>query len=431
MNLPDHKLLKKAALSALIRAVGALAALLMSWIIARFYGAEQAGLFFLALAVITFLGTLTRAGVDMSVLRFVGAAENSNHWARISSVMKRALALTLPLSLVAAFILLVSGDVIATRIFNKEPLGPVLKVLGFALPGITLLTVYGMGLQGLHKTVRSVITLKIAGPLLFIFIILGLPVAARDLPALYAVSLLVAGLMGAVLFTSLKSSKKEGDAITWRQFTSSSRPLWFGQVAQQIMLLSSQIICGIWLSSQDVALLTAAQRTAMLTPFILLAVNMVVTPKFAALYEAKEFEQLENLAIDATKIMLMVGAPVAVFIMALSTQIMSTFGPDFVAAGVLLQVITLGQIVNVATGSANMLLVSSGNEEALKLTYYAGATVAVIACVGLIPTYGVMGGAIATAAALAIQNVATVVMVSKRLQINALPKLGTSGRNGP
>jgi O-antigen/teichoic acid export membrane protein len=161
----------------------------------------------------------------------------------------------------------------------------------------------------------------------------------------------------------------------------------------------------------------------MLTPFILLAVNMVVAPKFSALHEVKKFDQLENLAVDATKIMLMVGGPVAVLIMAFSSQIMSAFGSDFAAAGVLLQIITLGQLVNVATGSANMLLVSSGNEEALKTTYYAGAAVALVACVGLIPTYGVIGGAIATAIALAVQNLATVVMVRKRLRMRVLPSL--------
>ena len=424
MKLSDHTLLKKSVLSALIRGVGALTSLLMSWVIARYYGAEQAGLFFLALAVVTFLGTIARAGVDISIVRFIGAAEGNKHGTRISSVINKALSLTIPLTVIASSVIIAAGDVVATHVFEKPSLGPFISVTGLALPGITLLTVYGMGLQGLHKTVSSVITLKIAGPLLFIAMIFQLfEVEGKDLPWLYAAAMFTAGLLGAGLFRALRPVNDDGDAISWRQFTDSTRPLWIGQIAQQIMLLSSQIICGVWLSSQDVALLTTAQRTAMLTPFILLAVNMVVAPKFSALHEAKKFDQLENLAVDATKIMLMVGGPVAVLIMVFSSQIMSAFGSDFAAAGVLLQIITLGQLVNVATGSANMLLVSSGNEEALKSTYYTGAAVALVACVGLIPTYGVIGGAIATAIALAVQNLATVVMVRKRLRMRVLPTL--------
>lgn len=396
----------------------------MSWVIARYYGAEQAGLFFLALAIITFLGTATRAGVDISIVRFIGAAEGKNQGVRIKSVTTRALTLTIPLTLLASLVLFFAGDNIAAHVFKKEALGPVLVMMGLALPGITLLTVYGMGLQGLHRTVPSVLTLKIAGPVLFIAIVFQVSFAgANDLAALYAGSMLLAGLVGAALFRYLRPINAMGNKISWPEFKDSSRPLWLGQIAQQIMLLSSQIVCGIWLSSQDVALLTTAQRTAMLTPFILLAVNMVVTPKFSALYEQKKFSELENLAIDATKLMLIVGMPVALFMVVLSSQIMSSFGPDFAPAAVLLQIITLGQVVNIATGSANMLLVSTGNEDALKFTYYTGAAIAVIVCACLIPVYGVLGGAVATALAIAVQNIATVSMVRKRLGMTVLPPI--------
>lgn len=396
----------------------------MSWVIARYYGAEQAGLFFLALAIITFLGTATRAGVDISIVRFIGAAEGKNQGVRIQSVTTRALTLTIPLTLLASLVLFFAGDNIAAHVFKKEALGPVLVMMGLALPGITLLTVYGMGLQGLHRTLPSVLTLKIAGPILFIAIVFQVSVAgANDLAALYAGSMLLAGLVGAALFRYLRPINAMGNKISWPEFKDSSRPLWLGQIAQQIMLLSSQIVCGIWLSSQDVALLTTAQRTAMLTPFILLAVNMVVTPKFSALYEQKKFSELEDLAINATKLMLIVGMPVALFMVVLSSQIMSSFGPDFAPAAVLLQIITLGQVVNIATGSANMLLVSTGNEDALKFTYYTGAAIAVIVCACLIPVYGVLGGAVATALAIAVQNIATVSMVRKRLGMTVLPPI--------
>ena len=424
LNFPDQKLLTKSVLSALIRGIGALTSLLMSWIIARYYGAEVAGLFFLALAIITFLGTVTRAGVDLSIVRFVGAAEGSNQGARIVSVIEKSLKLTIPLTLLASATLALGGHALANYIFSKAALGPVLVAMGLALPGITLLTIYGMGLQGLHKTVSSVLTLKIAGPLFFIAFVLAAPNKEEiNLSGLYAGAMLLAGSIGAALFYAQRPANNEGRGIPWRQFTDSSRPLWLGQMAQQIMLLSSQILCGIWLTSQDVALLTAAQRAAMLTPFILLAVNMIVTPKFAGLYETQAFEELEKLATDASKLMILVGAPVAIFIFILSSYIMSAFGPEFTEAAILLQIITAGQLVNVATGSANVLLVGSGNEDALKSTYYLGAAIVLIACALLIPTYGVVGGAIATGLAIAVQNIATVIMVRRTLGISVLPGL--------
>ena len=126
------------------------------------------GAFCGALAIVTVRGTATRAGVDISIVRFIGAAEGKNQGVRIQSVTTRALTLTIPLTLLASLVLFFAGDNIAAHVFKKEALGHVLVMMGLALPGITLLTVYGMGLQGLHRTVRSGLTLKIAGPVMFI-----------------------------------------------------------------------------------------------------------------------------------------------------------------------------------------------------------------------------------------------------------------------
>ena len=199
------------------------------------------------------------------------------------------------------------------------------------------------------------------------------------------------------------------------------RQLWAGLIAQQITLFSSQVLCGIWLSAGDVALLTVAQRVAMLTSLILLAVNMVVAPRFAALHNEGKTEELQRLTIDTTKLMLLVGTPVAVLVLFLADSLMGQFGEGFDSGGLALQVITLGQLVNIATGSANILLISTGNEDALKKSHYVGAAGVLIAGVTLIPEYGVVGGAAATACAIATQNLLTVFFVKKRTGVSVIP----------
>jgi len=208
--------------------------------------------------------------------------------------------------------------------------------------------------------------------------------------------------------------------MQWTTLTASSRPLWAGLIAQQITLLSSQILCGIWLSSEDVALLTVAQRVAMLTSFILLAVNMVVAPRFAALHNENKGDELHRLTLDTTKLMLLVGIPIAALVLFLADSLMGQFGQGFDSGGLALQVITLGQLVNIATGSANILLISTGNEDALKKSHYAGATVALALGVTLTPAYGVVGGAAATSCAIATQNLLSVFLVKKQTGIHLI-----------
>lgn len=422
MQLPLIDLITASFVSVIIRSVGAVAALAMTWVLTRQFGAETSGIFFLAFTIVTFAGTLSRAGLDATIVRFVGAAGSLGEGVRITDVLRKAVIFSAPLTVFASLSLFFCADLIAFYIFDKPALSATLRAMCFALVGMNSLTLFGMGLQGLRQTVSSVITLKIAAPLICILVLATVPTDDIGAAALYyAVAAALAGILGFAVFVKLKPKNNQGSVMQWTTLTASSRPLWAGLIAQQITLFSSQVLCGIWLSAGDVAILTVAQRVAMLTSFILLAVNMVVAPRFAALHNEGKKEELQRLTIDTTKLMLLVGTPVAVLVLFLADSLMGQFGEGFDSGGLALQVITLGQLVNIATGSANILLISTGNEDALKKSHYAGAAGVLIAGVTLIPEYGVVGGAAATACAIATQNLLTVFFVKKRTEVSVIP----------
>jgi len=47
---------------------------------------------------------------------------------------------------------------------------------------------------------------------------------------------------------------------------------------------------GTWVSSEEIVQLAVAQRTALLTSFVLMAVNLVVAPRFASMYKKGEMK---------------------------------------------------------------------------------------------------------------------------------------------
>ena len=102
---------------------------------------------------------------------------------------------------------------------------------------------------------------------------------------------------------------------------------------------------------------------------------------------------------------------------------MGQFGEGFDSGGLALQVITLRQLVNIATGSANILLNSTGNEDALKKSHFAGAAGALVLRVTLIPSHGVAGGATAIACAIATQNLLTVFLANRETGISVIPDM--------
>jgi O-antigen/teichoic acid export membrane protein len=90
--------------------------------------------------------------------------------------------------------------------------------------------------------------------------------------------------------------------ITWRELFASCGPLWIVVIMSQMVQWSGQFMAGAYVSSDALAQLAVAQRTAMLSSFILIAVNLVVAPRFANLYRNNDMLALENLAIKSVKL---------------------------------------------------------------------------------------------------------------------------------
>jgi O-antigen/teichoic acid export membrane protein len=142
------------------------------------------------------------------------------------------------------------------------------------------------------------------------------------------------------------------------------------------------------------------------------------------MYHQGKMKELKNYARNTTRLMVAVGLPVAVIVWCFPGYIMSMFGKDFTSGLWLLRVLTLGQFVNVATGSVGYLLVMSGHEKDMRNIAILNGILAIVLALILNPIYGAMGSAISTAVAVATSNIMAVNAVKKRLGFNMLSILG-------
>lgn len=177
---------------------------------------------------------------------------------------------------------------------------------------------------------------------------------------------------------------------------------------------------GVWEDAQSIAFFATAQRTAMLTSFILFAVNSIAAPKFAVMYNSGDHDGLKRLALLSVKMMMLVAVPTTLFILIFPEWLMSMFGDEFVAASKALMILAMGQFINIATGSVGYLLSMTGHEAKVRDNMLVSGTLTVILGLALIPTFGVIGAAIAYACGVASQNLLCVYQVNKQLGFNTL-----------
>jgi O-antigen/teichoic acid export membrane protein len=178
---------------------------------------------------------------------------------------------------------------------------------------------------------------------------------------------------------------------------------------------SGILIAGAFVTSSDIAYLSAAQRTAMLTSFGLMVVNMVVAPRYARLWKENNIKEMQRLAKWSTRGMIVLVLPIITLMLVVPSWIMSLFGDEFSVAGDLLAIIAIGQFVNVATGSVGYLLSMSGHERDFRrVTLFSGPLTIILSYIFIVQ-WGVLGAAIAMAIGLSLQNLLALFMVKKRL----------------
>lgn len=200
-----------------------------------------------------------------------------------------------------------------------------------------------------------------------------------------------------------------------KELTSASANLWVASNMSLITVWSGILIAGAIVPAEELAQLSAAQRTAMLTSFVLMVVNMVVAPRYAHMWKNGDMAGIQRLAKWSTRGMIAMVAPVVLVMVFLPGKVMSLFGEGYEQAALLLIIMVVGQFINVATGSVGYLLNMSGHEKDFRrVTLFVGPLTIVCALV-FIQWWGVMGAALATAVGVGLQNITALVIVNKRL----------------
>ena len=91
--------------------------------------------------------------------------------------------------------------------------------------------------------------------------------------------------------------------VDYREIFSTTLPLWMVVIAQQMNQWGAQFISSAHVAEAELALLAIAMRIATLVPMILTAVNMVVSPKFAAHFHKGEIAETEDVLAKSLKLL--------------------------------------------------------------------------------------------------------------------------------
>jgi len=98
---------------------------------------------------------------------------------------------------------------------------------------------------------------------------------------------------------------------------------------------------------------------------------------------------------------------------------LALFGPEFVVGERVLWVLVAGIVIRASVGPAESILVMSGKQNMCAIAYCGALLMNVMLNLYLIPIYGMMGAAIATAIAMGFESLGLYLIVRNSLGIHA------------
>lgn len=403
--------------------IGKILAFLFAIFIARMLIPAELGLYYLGLTVTSFLVVLSAFGLDSGVLRFVSLFHGEKDTSRMRGTIISCLSIVIPMSLFIGILLFLSADKIAIYIFHKPNLKNVLKLFSISIPFLAISSIFIMSTQGLKLMQYKMISDIGEAALKFIFVFvliycLGLRLSGAVLGNV--ISAFLAALLAFFFATRLIPIFRgdERPILEFRKLLQFSFPQIFSRFLNFLLVYTDTLMLGYFRTSEEIGIYNIAARVVILGMIIWTAFGTMFAPIIADLHNKGNIDQLGSLFKVVTRWIFTISLPLFLLLILFPKPILNIFGKEFTVGSTCLVILSFGYLLACAIGPANYMVLMTGRSDLNLLNNLVTFIVNVLLNYVLIPKYGVVGAAFATASAITLVNIIRLVQTFYLMRIH-------------
>jgi O-antigen/teichoic acid export membrane protein len=419
----------KVSANFVLRIFGAILGFGFQTLLARLLGAEKTGIYFLAMTFTSIGMILSRVGLDNFLLRSIARYTEPANQINVLIICKKSIKIVVYLSICYSVIILISADWISENLFTQTQLANPLRIMALSiLPG-SLLALHSEMLRAIREVERSTF-IQVLGIPIFCILLCEPLIYFRSVEgasATYVIASILVCILSikfwknSTLFPKILPSSDASKKFSTQSILQDSFPFLWITLLNLLMNSVDILLLGIWEDPKVIGIYGIVTRISTLSIFVLVAVNSVFAPEFASLYARKDIISLEAMARKATGLMLILTLPIFISIFTFSSQILSLFGEEYTRGALALSIVTIGQFINVATGSVGCILMMTGHEKVMQYNSILCLIANIALNIFLIPKYGLTGAAISSSLSLISMNLISAALVYKKLSILTFP----------
>jgi len=383
------------ATSTIIMAVGTI-------ILARLMLPEEYGLYSIALIPSYMIVLFRDWGVNSAITKYVAHLRAENEEEDIHSIISAGLIFEIATGLALSFVSLFLASFIASTIFRRPEITPLIAIASITIFSGSLLTASQSSFIGFERmelnSFTTICQSIIKSAILPILVFLGYGALGAVLG--YTLSFLAAGIIGLatlyfILFKNLKKTKAKGSSVseTLKKMLHYGVPLSVSSILGGFLVQFYGFMMAFYCSDVTIGNYQIATQFSVLLTFFTLPIATVLFPAFAKVNPQNEHKLLQTVFTSSIKYTAMLLVPATMAVMILSKPMISTlFGEKWIYAPLFLTLYVINNLL-VLFGSLILgsLLTGVGETKLLMklslITLSFGIPLALL----LIPTLGITG----------------------------------------
>ena len=374
---------------------------------ARMLGPEMFGLFAIAWTLHTTLTGIANLGLIHGVIRFVSEYRESAP-ERLGGIIRQSLLFSAVSGTTLGAVVFFSAEPVASHLFHKPELSPLLAWTGVSLGLATCFRVAASATRASEQVRYSVLSEELVQPATHVLLFLPVFYYVDRLtsPMIAATFSFAAGLALALYHLKRlfpEAFVPDGSAVAGgRELLRFSITSVVGGLAVNGILWADRLFLGYFMPAAEVGLYQSAAQLAFLFAVVLSGFASIYSPVVARLHSRGATDELEALYTAATKWALYAITPFLILLLCVPEQVMVfVFGKAYAGGAGILVVLSIGLYLSVPAGLAGLLLVMCRRHRTWAQLGLAMLAIDIVLNMTLIPRYGSIGAALATSVSLA------------------------------
>jgi O-antigen/teichoic acid export membrane protein len=412
-----QRLLVGGAWTVAARVIAGLSGFTVNALLARLMSPENLGAYFLLVSIASVGAMIATLGLPLAVVRLISEAIAQGRKGRARGLITVAFGTAVISAMVSGLLVALLGGRGAETIFNSAALAEVMWLGGAWLVGLALMSLVAESFRGLHDYRMAGAmggagaAVLMVGALILVFLTEGWA-SLFLVTSLGALSVIACALAGMLVLHRRMVRFEPPSTVSQREMLAVGLPLLVTSLAIFVSTQADLWILGIYRDKEEVAMYGAAVRLVQLVMMPMLMMNAVLAPAISEQFSQGHKVRLERL-LRGTAVLS--GLPallaLALIFIAAGPVLEWVYGNYFRAGATALFLVSAGQVVNVLTGSAAVVLMMTGHQRASMIIGASTGAGLIAGVLLVVNRYGINGVAAMTGIMTALHGLASAVWV--------------------